>query len=98
MFPDSVSIQARTVDALGAATYAVATTSRASVQAARVIVSTGEGQQTRTDGARIFLPGALTVNNGAKITHGSTTYEVVGVAPFDDPGKPNYREIYARLI
>ena len=99
MFPDSVSLYARTsITTAGVATYGTAVTSRASVQAARVIVTSGEGMQARTDGARIFLPGAIAVDNGAKIVHGSTTYEVVGVAPFNDPGKPSFREVYARLI
>lgn len=99
MFPDSVSLYARTaVSVQGEPTYGAAVTSRASVQAARVIVTGGEGMQARADGARIFLPGAIAVDNGAKIVHGSTTYEVVGVAPFDDPGKPAYREVYARLV
>ena len=99
VFPDSVTVAARTaLTGAGVPTYATGVASRASVQAARVIAYDTTGAQVRTAGARIFLPGALDVDNGDKITHGSTVYEVVGYEPFDDPGKPNYRLVYARLL
>lgn len=100
MWPHSVTIQnlASMSDA-GVPTYGTESDPyRASVQGATVWATSPDGQSTRVSGSRIFIQGAPTVTMGALITHGSTIYEVVGLEPFADGGKPAHVQVYGRLV
>jgi len=97
-FPHTIQVAARTaIDDNGVPAYGTPVEYRANVQGARVIVTSPEGVQIRVPGGRIFIPGRPAVDIGARVTHGTNTYEVMGADP-GEVGIPAPSEFYARLI